>query len=357
MGKVAIVRDPLCLLHSNGPGHPESPERLRAIDAMLAGSALKDALVELPGRDASREQVARVHEDSYIRQVEATRSRAFTQLEADTAANRHSCAAAFRAAGCVIAATEAVLGRDVPGPAGGMEAAFAFVRPPGHHAESGAAMGFCFFNNVAVAAADAIQRLGLSRVLIVDWDVHHGNGTMHSFYESDQVLFFSLHRFPWYPGTGRVQEIGAGTGKGFTVNVPLPEGQGDDDYAAVFRRVLEPVALQFRPELILVSAGFDIAAGDPLGGMLVSPDGFARLAGILRDLCRTCCPGRLVFTLEGGYDLRALASGVEAVLEALSGKRPSAGAGASDKAEPGPETRAVIEAARDTLLPYWSALS
>ncbi len=215
-------------------------------------------------------------------------------------------------------------------------------------------MGFCLVNNVAVAAEFARRRLGRTRTLIVDWDVHHGNGTMHTFYDSDQVLFFSVHQYPHYPGSGRIEETGAATGLGYTVNVPLPPGQGDEEYAAIFQQVLAPIARQYRPELILVSAGFDIARGDPLASMDVTENGFARLTRILRQLAAECCPGQLLFTLEGGYDLRALSNGLSAVLGALA--EDSARAASDGHAVPNGETAAVIARVRQALGPYWSSL-
>ena len=344
MNRVALVRDPLFLLHSNGPGHPESPQRLRAIDVMLEEFPSRDSLVPLTARDATREELSWIHEVSYIEMVEQTRGEPDTMLNADTSSNEHSYDAAIRATGGVISCVEAVA-------SGKLAAAFALVRPPGHHAEANQAMGFCLFNNIAVAAEYALRRLALQRVLIFDWDVHHGNGTMHSFYATDRVLFLSIHQYPHYPGTGRMDEIGSGSGTGYTVNVPLPPGQGDDDYAAIVERVLKPIALRYRPELILVSAGFDIALGDPLAEMNVGPPGFARMTELLLAISTACCPGRLVFVLEGGYDLPALVAGVSAVLSTLvEGRSGSAWGGGA----PSLETDAVIGAVQKTLRPFWT---
>jgi acetoin utilization deacetylase AcuC-like enzyme len=219
-------------------------------------------------------------------------------------------------------------------------------------------MGFCLYNNVAVASEYALRRLGLERVLVFDWDVHHGNGTMHSFYGTDRVLFCSVHQYPHYPGTGRIDEVGTGAGRGFTVNVPLPPGQGDGDYAAIVERVLRPIALEYRPQLIIVSAGFDVAEGDPLADMRVTPRGFARMTGQLLALSGECCPDRLAFSLEGGYDLDNLARGVSAVLGMLAG---GAGTGAVPDGggvpEPSRQTRAVIDEVLKALRPFWKTLS
>ncbi len=347
--RVGLLRDPLFLLHSQGPGHPESPERLRAIDVMLERFPLHDRLVPLPARDATREELCWVHDESYVRAVEGTSGRPHTMLDPDTFTNEHSYRAAVRAAGGVISSVEAAV-------RGGLDGAFALVRPPGHHAEADQGLGFCLFNNVAVASQYALERLGLERVLIFDWDVHHGNGTMHSFYDTDRVLYCSTHEYPHYPGSGRIDEIGQGPGAGYTVNIPLPPGQGDEEYVEIIERVLRPIALEYKPELILVSAGFDVAQGDPLGDMDVSTAGFARMTEQLCDISAACCQGRLVFVLEGGYDLHALPAGVSAVLTTLatgtSGGKPteSGGRGAS------PQTNAVIEAVRARLRPHWKSL-
>jgi len=345
MTRVAVIRDPLYLEHSNGPGHPESRERLEAIDRMLDSFPEPDRLEELAARDARLEELAWVHTPEYIHRIEATQERSFSMLDPDTGAGPESYAAALRAAGGVLQAVDAVL-------EGGRSGAFALVRPPGHHAEADRAMGFCLFNNVAVAATYALRRHGLERVLIVDWDVHHGNGTMHSFYDRPEVLYFSIHQYPHYPGTGSVEEIGRGKGAGYTINVPLPGGQGDADYLAVFRQVLLPVAREYAPELILVSAGFDAHQEDPLADMRLSADGFACLTAALRGLAAECCPGRLALALEGGYQLKALAEGVAAVLTELLDGRPNAETG--QPGSPDAATGRVIAAVRETLAPYWA---
>jgi acetoin utilization deacetylase AcuC-like enzyme len=301
--------------------------------------------VHLPARQASFAELARIHEAEYIRRIEATRGRPHTALDPDTSASAGSYEAALRAAGGVLCAVEAVLD-------GGYAGAFAAVRPPGHHAEADRAMGFCLFNNAAVAARHALEARGLRRVLLVDWDVHHGNGTMHSFYDCAAVLYFSVHQYPHYPGTGLPQETGSGPGAGFTVNVPLPGGQGDADYLAVFEQILLPVALAYRPELVLVSAGFDIHRDDPLADMRVSEAGFAGMTRLLVQVADACCPGRLVFALEGGYDLAALAAGVGAVLRTLLGEEPPRLDGPPVDAS----TLSVIAGLRVQLAPLWPIL-
>ena len=345
---VGLVRDPLFLLHSNGPGHPEAPERLKAIDRMLEGFPAGDQLAALPPRDATHEELSWVHDEAYVRRVAQTRDVPRTTFDPDTSANAHSYEAAIRSAGGVISCVEAAA-------RGGLSAAFALVRPPGHHAEKDRAMGFCLFNNIAVGAEYALRHLGLERVLVVDWDVHHGNGTMHSFYKTERVLYFSAHQYPHYPGTGAVDEIGAGPGKGYTVNVPLPAGQGDEEYAAIFQRLLLPIALEYKPQIILVSAGFDIARGDPLADMQVTPAGFVRMTELLLDVTAECCPGRLVFTLEGGYALDRLSDGVSAVLETLVGRRTSRPGSGEKGGSPTPNqaTAAVIDSVAAKLRPYW----
>ncbi|HUJ74921.1 MAG TPA: histone deacetylase [bacterium] len=351
VSRVGILRDPLFLLHENDRDHLECPDRLRAIDAALSARGLSDRLAALPARDAAREELAWVHDEQWLRAAERTRGVRRSVLDPDTAANAHSFDAAVRAAGGAISCVEAAA-------QGALAACFALVRPPGHHAEAERAMGFCLFNNVAVAAEYALRRRGLERVLIVDWDVHHGNGTMHSFYGTDRVLFFSTHQYPHYPGTGSIQEIGTGAGLGFTVNVPLPPGQGDEDYAGIFSQVLLPLAREYSPQLILVSAGFDISRGDPLGDMQVTAGGFSRLTRMLMELSHDCCRDQLVFLLEGGYRLDTLADGVCSVIETLAGDGVHFAEAAAPERSPLPsaEAAAVIAQVRAQLSPFWKSL-
>jgi acetoin utilization deacetylase AcuC-like enzyme len=313
---------------------------LTAGDEMIDRFPMRDQLQDIAARDASGKELARVHEPAYIRRIEATREKSFTMLDPDTGACSRSYAAAVRAAGGTLAAADAVSD-------GGYAAAFALVRPPGHHAEAGRAMGFCLFNNVAVAAEHALRSRGLERVLIVDWDVHHGNGTMHSFYDSSRVHYFSVHQYPHYPGTGLSEETGRGGGAGHTVNVPFPSGQGDDEYLAAFHRVLVPIALEYRPELILVSAGFDTHETDPLAGMAVTNEGFSEMTRTIVRISRECCPGRIVLALEGGYNLEALGQGISSVLAALLAEEaPGTG---HDADESGSAVRSIHPAAERAI--------
>jgi acetoin utilization deacetylase AcuC-like enzyme len=262
-----------------------------------------------------------------------------TQLDADTAMSPRSAQAALKAAGAGVQLVERLLD-------GTASNGFALVRPPGHHAERTHAMGFCLFNNVAVAAEAARQRV--DRVLVVDWDVHHGNGTQSAFYGRADVLFMSAHQSPLYPGSGAAREVGSGEGLGYTVNCPLPPGQSDADYGAVFERLFLPVARAFRPELILVSAGFDPHRADPLGGMDVTERGFAAMCSALQDLAREQCQGRLGLLLEGGYDLDGLSGSVHACLEVLTGQRRETFPGHS-----GRSVDAAVAAAVRELAPSW----
>jgi len=312
MRKTAIVKDERCLNHLPGKWHPESPERLNAIYSMLTGRDMEGVFVDLPARRATRDELLRIHSARYIDMILATAGKEYQSLDPDTAASEGSCEAALLAAGGVCEAVSAVV-------AGEMDNAFALVRPPGHHAEESRAMGFCLFNNLAVGARHAQASHGIKRVLVVDWDLHHGNGTQHSFEDDPSVLYFSTHQYPYYPGSGASEQIGRGRGNGFTVNVPLSSGKSDAEYAAVFDRILKPVALEFDPELILVSAGFDIHEDDPLGGMRVTSQGFGRLTRTVMDIADACCRGRVVMTLEGGYNLKGLGSSVKAVIREMAG--------------------------------------
>ncbi|MDD8026060.1 MAG: histone deacetylase [Acidobacteriota bacterium] len=309
-----IVRDDRFLAHHMGPEHPESPGRLKAIHARLdAEPGLP--LLPIEPRPATEDELELVHAPEYIGFLSGTAGRDFVPLDSDTAATALTYETARLAAGGTIEAADAVL-------RGNVENALALVRPPGHHAESNRAMGFCFFNNAALAAEYLVRRRGLRRVLIVDWDLHHGNGTQHTFDGRSDVLYFSTHQSPLFPGTGSVAEKGHGPGEGFTVNVPLRPGKTDGDYLHIHRHILGPIAAEFEPEFIIVSAGFDICAGDPLGGMLVSRDGFGALAAESKRQAAALCGGRLLLVLEGGYRLEALAEGVRAVIGQMAGIDP-----------------------------------
>jgi len=310
MKKTGIVRDNRYMEHDMGMGHPECPQRLEAIYGML-DREMKDTLINVPVREAEKNELLYVHTSRYIDQIAATDGIASTYLDPDTQTSAGSYRAALLAAGGLCEAVRMVN-------AGELDNAFALVRPPGHHAEKSRAMGFCLFNNVAIAAMYAREKLGLDRILIADWDVHHGNGTQHSFESEDAILYFSTHQYPHYPGTGSYGEIGSGKGTGYTVNVPLPTGYGDGDFVSIYNRVLKPVALEYKPDIILVSAGFDIYFRDPLSSMNVTPDGFAGLTRLLMDFADECCGGRLVITLEGGYHIEGQRDSVKAVLQELA---------------------------------------
>jgi len=312
MLRTGLVLDRRFEHHRTPPGHPERPERLDALFKRLDSYA-RAGLVRVEPRPATEDELRLNHPKDHIQRVAALAARGGAFGDGETFAGRDSYKVARLAAGGVLQLIDSVM-------AGELDNGFALVRPPGHHAEPGRAMGFCLFNHVAVAARCLQERHGLARVLILDWDVHHGNGTEASFYDEKGVLYASLHQFPHYPGTGRAEHVGRGPGAGFTVNVPLPAGCGDGEYLALFERVVLPIARQFDPQFVLVSAGFDPHARDPLGGMRVSEAGFAAMARLCLTLARDRCDGRLVAVLEGGYDLEGLTASAARVLEALGGQ-------------------------------------
>ena len=310
MRTTGIVKDRRYLDHGSEYMQPETPARLEAIYAMLEAPDMEGHFVEIAPRFADREEIALVHDPDHIRLVADTAGKAHAYLDADTETTPESFETALLAVGGLFNAIDEVM-------AGRMDNAFALIRPPGHHARKDGSAGFCLFNNIALGAIHAMNRHRLTRILIVDWDLHHGDGTAYTFYKDRRVLYFSTHQYPAYPGTGAVEEIGRGDGIGYTVNVPLRPGAGNAQYVKIFRKLLEPLALAFKPELILVSAGFDIYDRDPLGGMKVTSRGFAYLTRILMNIADACCRGRLVLTLEGGYHIEGLAASVKAVLKEL----------------------------------------
>ncbi len=302
---VTIFTSPRFSEHVTPPGHPERPERAKAMEGVanrwrMKGGDVRDA------RPATRGELARVHTPEYLDLVESVRGRP-AQLDPDTYTSPESVEIAALAAGAAIEAAR--LARDgTP--------AFAFVRPPGHHAEPDKAMGFCLYNNIAVAAADLLAT-GTRTVAIVDIDVHHGNGTQWAFYADPRVLFISSHQFPFYPGTGAAGETGSGEGAGFTLNIPLAAGAGDDEYDKAYAEIVQPALQTFAPEVLLISAGFDTWIHDPLAGMRVTADGFRRIFARLRAAADATCGSRVMLVTEGGYDLAGLEAGLQAGLAAF----------------------------------------
>jgi acetoin utilization deacetylase AcuC-like enzyme len=329
---VAVYTDPLFLEHRPGAGHPESPARLQAILDDFQAHPVPGVERRAP-RLATDEEILAVHGAEYLAALRSIAGHT-ARLDADTVTSPASVGAAQLAAGAAVNAVEAVW-------QGEASSAFVWARPPGHHAEAAAAMGFCLLNNVAIAA-EAARRMGAERVMIVDWDVHHGNGTQHHFEARRDVLFASSHQYPFYPGTGAAEEIGVGEGAGYTVNCALPPGQIDADYGAVFHELFLPIGQAYRPDIVLVSAGFDAHARDPLAGMRATERGFAAMCSSLRALAEECCQGRLVLVLEGGYDLDALAGSVRACLEVMTGGRDDFPRGAEYALDPVTRTRAAL---------------
>jgi len=311
MGKTGLVYDPRYLEHDMGMGHPESPNRLRTIIQQLEQSGTMAQLTRIEPRMAEDEWITKVHTAAYLASLKQhAPASGRVSLDPDTSMSPGSLTAAYLAAGGALAGIDAIMAKQV-------DHVFCAVRPPGHHAEANRAMGFCLLNNVAIAVRYAQKKHGLSRVLIVDWDVHHGNGTQHIFEDDPSVLFFSTHQFPHYPGTGRESERGRGAGEGYTINVPMEAGEGDDEYRAIFRKVLVPAAEEFKPELVIISAGFDAHKDDPLASMGLTEAGYAELTGIVAGIAKTYAQGRILSSLEGGYNLTALAASVDAHVRGL----------------------------------------
>ncbi len=318
MRKTAIYRDDLFLEHKPGFSHPESPDRLRVIYKELDKEQVAGHFLYPQFAPASTEILELNHSAALIKRVAETRGKDHDYLDADTQTSARSHEAACLAAGALIDGITRV-------EQGEIDNAFCLVRPPGHHAERDRSMGFCLYNNVAVAARWAMQELGMQRVMIIDWDLHHGNGTQKSFYDTDKVLYLSSHQYPYYPGTGALPEIGRDAGAGHTVNIPLPGGEGDMEFVRIYNELVKPIIRAHQPELILISCGFDIYDGDPLGAMRMTPAGFAWMTRTLVEVAEEVCKGRLLVTLEGGYNMDAMRDGTLAVLAELCGKKIDCG--------------------------------
>lgn len=338
-GQPSVIYDSVYLAHDTG-AHPERAQRLHYTMTALQANGLLDVLPVSKAAPVSREDLLAVHTPAYVESLERFCAGGGGMLAPDpTYASPMSYTAALAAAGAGVLAVDMLFSAPV-------RPSFALVRPPGHHALPDRAMGFCLFNNVAVAAKYTMRRYGLERVLIVDYDVHHGNGTQDIFYRDGRVLFISVHQHPLFPGTGFAHEVGAGPGEGATINIPLPPGSDDLDYEQVFDAVIAPAARRFQPELILVSAGFDAHWRDPLASMNLTVSGYATLARQLLGLAGELCDNRVAFLLEGGYDLEATAQSVEATLRVMLGETPRDGLGAGFEKAVGRRAAGPIAEAR-----------
>jgi acetoin utilization deacetylase AcuC-like enzyme len=331
--------------HDAGRGHPERPERLVAIKAYLEKHKLWPRLKQMPIREASRTELERNHSAEHIDRVLASSGKQRTYFDGgDTQASPHTAQAALLAAGGTVELARAVVKGEI-------ERGFALVRPPGHHAEYHRAMGFCYFNNIAIAAHSMLEEEGLQRILIVDWDVHHGNGTQHSFERDPRVFFLSTHQYPYFPGSGATDEIGAGDGKGYSANIPLPPGQNDHNYRYCFKHILRPIAHNFAPQLIMISAGYDAHQADMLGSMRVSTEGFAQLTADVCELANELCDGKVVAVLEGGYDTTALSESVATSLRVMLGEKPDM---SGDSEQAGATVRYICNEVKELLSAHWS---
>ncbi|MGC8602610.1 MAG: histone deacetylase family protein [Desulfomonilaceae bacterium] len=308
--KVGVIRDARCLEHKPGLVHPEAPSRLRSVYRML-DKDFENRLIQIEPKLATLEQLQLAHTSSYIDLIMSTAERDFTPLSSDTFVSAKSYLAAWLAAGAGISAVDALMAEEV-------RCCFSLVRPPGHHALADRAGGFCIFNNLGVAAKYAIEKYGLERILIIDWDIHHGNALQELFYEDPKVLYFSTHYMGWYPNTGEWEETGEGQGAGYTVNIPVPKELKDDDIICVYQNALNPIVRKFKPQFIMVAAGFDAHERDPLGRTRLTENAYRSMTQIVLQLSEIGGGVPLLLSLEGGYDSRALANSIKEVLAMLA---------------------------------------
>ena len=349
MHKTIVVKDQRYLNHITGENHPESPRRLERIYRMLLDEDLSGRFAEVPPRAATKEELALNHAPDYIERIEQTAGKPHTMLDPDTQASAGSWEAAVFAAGGVLSALELLMD-------GRADNGFALVRPPGHHAETSRAMGFCLFNNIAIGAHYLIKHYKLERILIIDWDLHHGNGTQKSFYASPEVLYCSTHQYPYYPGSGSIEETGEGKGRGYTVNIPLRGGQSDADYIKLFQEIIIPVADEYKPQFILISAGYDPYYRDPLGAMQVTPEGFSAMTALLMGCAAHQCGGKVLAVLEGGYHLEGIAESAKKTLVTLLDDHRAVTLNKPSE-KPLLETATVMKMVKKVHSAFWKALA
>ena len=347
MNSTVVFYDPLYLEHDNGFGHPERPERLEASLEMISKTKLSEKIRIISPRDATIEEINLAHPMNYIERVKRMAESGGDWLDGDTPVSPMSFDAALKSAGAGLEGLERIFSGDAPN-------AFGLVRPPGHHATAARGMGFCIFNNNAITSRYAMEYFGVSRIFILDWDAHHGNGLEEIFYEDERVLYISLHQYPHYPGTGTYREVGSGDGEGYNVNFPFPAFTGGDVYLEAFDKVILPIARQYEPELILISAGYDGHFNDSLCSMLLTAMSFSEMAERLQGLAREYCDGRMLASLEGGYDLLGLASSVNNTIAVMAGDATRVVEEADSlPREPTQRGLDIIEATRQSLSPYW----
>jgi acetoin utilization deacetylase AcuC-like enzyme len=335
-----LIIDPVFTEHRNPPGHPERPERLTAL--IRAVEALPDTVLRFPPCSAEQEWLEAVHSPEHLDRVRGADSESIQSLDPDTYTSTKSNQVARLAAGSAVRLVQLIQSRQIA-------AGFCIARPPGHHATRDRAMGFCLLNHAAIAAEYAKREELAGRVAILDFDVHHGNGTQEIFWRRPDILYVSSHQYPHYPGTGALSEAGGGQGEGYTVNFPVPAGHGDDFFIQLYREIALPVLRQFKPEFIIVSAGYDAYNGDPLGGMKMTDKGFGIVTALLKSAADELCQGRILFLLEGGYHLEGLTRGVMATIEAVAGLRRFR----TDDTPAGEQFKAYREKVRGVLNRYW----
>lgn len=342
--KLKILYDEKFLDHYANGFHPERPERLTEIRKHLEETGLWQKALIQAARPATIDELESAHNKHYVSQTLAKLKQGNGYFDADTFFSSGSYDAATCAAGGTI-------DLGVEATAGKIDCGFALVRPPGHHATRDRAMGFCIFNNIAVCAANLIKQKLTEKIWIFDWDVHHGNGTQDIFYDSPQVFYSSVHQWPFYPGSGLNDEIGTGSGKGYTANVPYPARAGDEEFIAVLKELLVPIMEEFKPQIILVSAGFDAHKDDLLGQMAVTSTGFAAMTRILIDEAAKHCGNKIIFALEGGYNVEAISDAIASVIEVINGKKVSTEAG-----PPGKKYKEVLDKTKLLLSPHWKGI-